>query len=203
MTLAESASTFGEMILTEGILSDPAVSDEDKLRVLDMETAHGAVYLMDIPVRFEFERAFHEERQAGEVEVSRLRELMTQTQQRLFGDTLEEGGDDPLFWASKLHFYITGVTFYNFPYTFGFLLSRGLFARFREEGDAFLPRYEEFLRSTGSDTAENVARESLGVDIESPEFWVDAIDTLGDAVEQLEGLWGRLGKGAAGKERTS
>jgi oligoendopeptidase F len=203
MTLAESASTFGEMILTEGILSGPAVSDEDKLRVLDMETAHGAVYLMDIPVRFEFERAFHEERQAGEVEVSRLRELMTQTQQRLFGDTLEEGGDDPLFWASKLHFYITGVTFYNFPYTFGFLLSRGLFARFREEGDAFLPRYEEFLRSTGSDTAENVARESLGVDIESPEFWVDAIDTLGDAVEQLEGLWGRLGKGAAGKERTS
>lgn len=196
MTLAESASTFGEMILTEGILSDPTVSDEDKLPILDMETGHGAVYLTDIPVRFEFERAFHEERQEGEVEVSRLRELMTQTQQRIFGDVLEEGGDDPLFWASKLHFYITGVTFYNFPYTFGFLLSRGLFARFRDEGAAFLPRYEEFLRNTGIDTAENVARASIGVDLESADFWADAIDTLAEPVQQLEALRARLAAAA-------
>ena len=191
MTLAESASTFGEMILTEGVLSDPAVSDEDKLRVLDMEAAHGAVYLMDIPVRFEFEKAFHEERLEEEVEVSRLCGLMAQTQRRLFGDALEEGGEDPLFWASKLHFYITSLTFYNFPYTFGFLLSRGLFARFRQEGAAFLPRYEEFLRRAGSDTAENVARESIGADLESPRFWLEAIDTLREPIERLEELWSR------------
>ena len=191
MTLAESASTFGEMILSEGVLADPAVSDEDKLRVLDMETAHAAVYLMDIPVRFEFEKAFHEERLEEEVEVSRLRGLMSQTQRRLFGDALEEGGEDPLFWASKLHFYITGLTFYNFPYTFGFLLSRGLFARFREEGAAFLPRYEEFLRRAGSDTAENVARESIGADLESRGFWLQAIDTLREPIERLEELWSR------------
>ena len=191
MTLAESASTFGEMILSEGLLADPAVSDEDKLRVLDMETAHGAVYLMDIPVRFEFEKAFHEERLEEEVEVSRLCGLMSQTQRRLFGDALEEGGEDPLFWASKLHFYITGLTFYNFPYTFGFLLSRGLFARFREEGAAFLPRYEEFLRRSGSDTAENVARESIGADLESRGFWLEAIDTLREPIERLEELWSR------------
>ena len=191
MTLAESASTFGEMILTEGVLSDPAVSDADKLRVLDMEAAHGAVYLMDIPVRFEFEKAFHEERLEEEVEVSRLCGLMARTQRRLFGDVLEEGGEDPLFWASKLHFYITSLTFYNFPYTFGFLLSRGLFARFREEGAAFLPRYEEFLRRSGSDSAENVARESIGADLESPRFWLEAIDTLREPIERMEELWSR------------
>ena len=191
MTLAESASTFGEMILTEGVLADPAVSDEDKLRVLDMETAHGAVYLLDIPVRFEFEKAFHEERLEEEVEVSRLCGLMAQTQRRLLGDALEEGGEDPLFWASKLHFYITGLTFYNFPYTFGFLLSRGLFARFREEGAAFLPRYEEFLRRAGADTAENVARESIGADLESRGFWLEAIDTLREPIDRLEELWSR------------
>ncbi|MFP6589212.1 MAG: oligoendopeptidase, partial [Candidatus Latescibacterota bacterium] len=109
----------------------------------------------------------------------------------------------PLFWASKLHFYITGVTFYNFPYTFGFLLSRGLFARFREEGPAFLPRYEEFLRRTGSDGAENVARAALGVDLESPGFWNDAIDTLAQPVEQLEALWARLGPTTTRKDKTS
>ena len=188
MTLAESASTFGEMILTEGILNSPGIDAVEKVRVLDMETAHGAVYLMDIPVRYEFEKQFHEERADGEVEVSRLKELMSQTQRRIFGDALEEGGDDPYFWASKLHFYITGVTFYNFPYTFGFLLSRGLFAQFREHGPDFLPRYEEFLRLTGRAPAAEVAERAIGCDLESPQFWKSAIETLREPVEQLEQL---------------
>ena len=192
MTLAESASTFGEMILTEGILSQPDVDDIDRARVLDMETAHGAIYLLDIPVRFEFEKSFHEERQAGEVEVSRLKELMSDTQRRIFGDLLEADGEDEYFWASKLHFYITGVTFYNFPYTFGFLLSRGLFAQFKEHGRDFLPRYEEFLRLSGSAPAADVARRAIGCDLESPDFWKSAIETLREPVEQLAALWPKL-----------
>jgi len=188
MTLAETASTFGEMILTEGIMQNNTISDEEKTLMLDTEINHGAIYLMDIPVRFEFEKAFYEERQKGEVSVSRLKELMTMTQQKIFGDILEEGGEDPYFWASKLHFYITGVTFYNFPYTFGYLLSRGLFAMFKQEGKDFLPKYEEFLRLTGSDTAENVARKSIGEDLESPEFWAKSIRTLNKPLENLEKL---------------
>ncbi len=188
MTLAETASTFGEMILTEGILHNSSISDDEKTLMLDTEINHGAIYLMDIPVRFEFEKAFYEERQKGEVSVSRLKELMTETQQRIFGDILEEGGEDPYFWASKLHFYITGVTFYNFPYTFGYLLSRGLFAMFKKEGKDFLPKYEEFLRLSGSDTAENVAKRSIGHDLESPEFWVQSIHTLKEPLEQLKKL---------------
>ncbi|GJM16398.1 MAG: oligoendopeptidase [Thermodesulfobacteriota bacterium] len=188
MTLAETASTFGEMILTEGILHNSSISNDEKILMLDTEINHGAIYLMDIPVRFEFEKAFYEERQKGEVSVSRLKELMTETQQRIFGDILEEGGEDPYFWASKLHFYITGVTFYNFPYTFGYLLSRGLFAMFKKEGEDFLPKYEEFLRLSGSDTAENVAKRSIGHDLESPEFWVESIHTLKQPLEQLKKL---------------
>jgi len=188
MTLAETASTFGEMILTEGIMQDPSISDEEKTLMLDTEINHGAIYLMDIPVRFEFEKAFYEERQNGEVSISRLKELMKLTQQKIFGDILEEGGEDPYFWASKLHFYITGVTFYNFPYTFGYLLSRGLFSMFKEEGKDFLPKYEEFLRLSGSDTAENVARRSIGQDLESPDFWVQSIHSLNEPLEKLEKL---------------
>ncbi len=188
MTLAESASTFGEMILTEGILEDPSISDEEKILMLDTEVNHGAIYLMDIPVRFEFENTFYEERQSGEVPVSRLKELMVETQRKIFGDILENGGEDPYFWASKLHFYITSITFYNFPYTFGYLLSRGLFAMFKKEGDDFLPKYEEFLRLTGSDTAENVARRSIGHDLESPEFWAESIHTLSQPLNKLKDL---------------
>jgi len=188
MTLAESASTFGEMILTEGILEDAGIEESQKALMLDTEINHGAIYLMDIPVRYRFEKAFYEERQKGEVSVSRLKELMAETQRSVFGDVLEEGGEDPYFWASKLHFYITGVTFYNFPYTFGYLLSRGLFSMFKKEGADFLPKYKEFLRLTGSDTAENVARRSIGQDLETPDFWVQSIRTLKEPFDKLKGI---------------
>ena len=130
----------------------------------------------------------YEERATGELTVSRLNELMVETQREVFGPVLEEGGEDPYFWASKLHFFITGVTFYNFPYTFGFLLSRGLFSMFKEEGAAFLPRYEEFLRLTGSDNAEGVAKKALGRDLEDPQFWVEAIQSLAEPLAELEKL---------------
>jgi oligoendopeptidase F len=188
MTLAETASTFGEQVLTNGLLADPAVSAAQKAMMLDAEVSHGAIYLLDIPVRYEFEKAFYEERKGGELAVSRLKELMVETQRRLLGDVLEAGGEDPYFWASKLHFYITGVTFYNFPYTFGFLLSRALYGLFKKEGAGFLRKYEEFLRLTGSDTAENVVRRTLEQDLEQPAFWNEAIRSLEEPLNRLEAL---------------
>ena len=192
MTLAESASTFAEMILADGVLSDPDVDELQKAVVLDSEVGHAGAYLLDIPVRFEFEKALYEERGNGELSVSQLKALMTDKQREVLGDVLQDGEEDPWFWASKLHFYITGVTFYNFPYTFGYLLSRGLYAMFRKEGPDFLPRYESFLRLTGSDTAENVARRSLDSDLEQPDFWVQAIRSLEEPLAQLETLSPRV-----------
>ena len=192
MTLAETASTFAEMVLTSGMLKDPSISEAEKTLVLDMETGHGAIYLLDIPVRYEFEKTLYEERAKGEVGVSRLKELMVAAQRRILGDVLEEGCEDPYFWASKLHFYISGMTFYNFPYTFGFLLSRGLFAMFKDQGAEFLPKYEEFLRLTGSDTPENIARHTINRDLESREFWIEAIKNLEEPFSQLETLLPRV-----------
>ena len=186
MTLAETASTFGEQVLMNGLLDDPKVPDQQKAHILDIEISHGAIYLLDIPVRYEFEKAFYEERPAGPLSVSRLKELMVDTQRRVLGDVLEGGGEDPYFWASKLHFYITGLTFYNFPYTFGYLLSRGLYRMFKEDGVKFLPRYEEFLRLAGSDTAENVVQRTVGQDIEKPEFWTAAIQSLQEPLDRLQ-----------------
>lgn len=188
MTLAETASTFGEQVLMNGLLADPAIGEAQKALMLDVEVGHGAIYLLDIPVRFEFEKAFYQERAQGELSVTRLKELMVETQRLVLGDVLEKGGEDPYFWASKLHFYITGLTFYNFPYTFGFLLSRGLYAMFKSEGADFLPKYEEFLRLAGSDSAENVVRKTVGRDLETTEFWSEAICSLEDPLGRLETL---------------
>jgi len=188
MTLAESASTFGEKILIEGLFANPSISEKQKALLLDMETGHAAVYLLDIPVRYEFEKVLYEERAQGPLSVSRLKELMVATQRRVLGEVLEPGGEDPYFWASKLHFYITGITFYNFPYTFGYLLSRGLFSLFKKDGMDFIPKYEAFLRHAGSDTAVNVVRNTIGRDLEKPDFWSEAIQSLEEPLAQLESL---------------
>ena len=188
MTLAETVSTFGEQVLMNGVLDDPSTPDREKALILDVQTGHGAIYLLDIPVRYEFEKAFYEERPSGPLSVSRLKELMVETQRRVLGNVLERGGEDPYFWASKLHFYITGLTFYNFPYTFGYLLSRGLYRIFKNEGRKFLPKYEEFLRLAGSDTVENVVMQTVGEDIQKPDFWNAAIMTLEEPLNALQAI---------------
>ena len=145
-------------------------------------------YLLNIPMRFEFEKSFYTERAAGEVPVTRLGALMDAAQRRLYGDTLQPEGTDPFFWASKMHFFITGVSFYNFPYVFGYLLSQALYARFQAEGAAFLPHYESFLLASGSASCEEVARRTLGEDLTSPDFWAGGMRAMEPSLLAYEGL---------------
>ena len=77
--------------------------------------------------------------------------------------------------ASKLHFYLTDVPFYNFPYTFGFLFSCGIYAIAKKEGDTFAGRYVALLRDTGRMTVEELAQKHLGVRLDEPEFWRGAV----------------------------
>ncbi len=184
-TLAETASTFGELVFTHGLLADPATNDEQKARILNMEANNVIGYLLDVPCRYYFEKALYAERAKGEVGIERLQELMLAAQRETFGDTLDQQGN-PWFWATKGHFYFTDSTFYNFPYTFGFLLSRGLMAEYKKQGAAFLPRYREFLRLSGSMTAEEVARRTIGVDLSDQKFWESAILSLQEFVEAYE-----------------
>lgn len=188
MTLAETASNFGEMILLGGLLSDPNLSPAMKSYLLDQEMLRAHAYLINIPMRFEFEKQFYTERAEGEVPVTRLRELMSNAQRKLYGDTLMDDGTDPMFWASKMHFFITEVSFYNFPYVFGYLLSQALFARFKAEGASFLPRYEAFLSATGSATCEAVAKQTLGEDLTNPAFWSTAIKAMEPTLLEYEKL---------------
>ncbi len=178
MTLAETASTFAEQLVTDTVLSDPTATVSQKLAVLDTRLSDSTAFLLNIPMRFDFEVAFYEERQHGEVSVSRLHELMLAAQWANYGDALHPDELDPWFWASKLHYYIVGTSFYNFPYTFGYLFSLGLFAQGKAEGDHFFGRYEHLLEITGNDTAEGVARRALGIDLRDPAFWHGCIDLI-------------------------
>ena len=176
MSLAESASTFAERVLTQGVLADDSHEAPVKLVLLDAEIDHMLSFLLDLPVRFRFEKAFYEQRKAGTLSPGDLCQLMKETQRQVFGDALAPGREDPWFWVSKLHFYIDEVEFYNYPYTFGFLLSTAYMKRFREGEPGALNAYERFLANSGKMSCEEVVRETLGEDIQDPNFWAGLID---------------------------
>ncbi|MCP4447725.1 MAG: M3 family oligoendopeptidase [Myxococcales bacterium] len=188
MTLAETASTFAENVVTSAALEDPATSRALRIAILDQRLQDSSSFLLNIPMRFDFECALYEARKDGELSVGALKNLMLDAQRKNYGDSLDPKRLDPWFWASKLHFYITELSFYNFPYTFGYLFSLGIFAQFLREGEAFIPRYEELLRQTGSASAEEVAAKTLGVDLEQPEFWNASIDLIAKDWESFQGL---------------
>ncbi len=185
MTLAETASTFAEQLLSDYMLSNPQLGLRQRLGMLTRRLDDAATFLLNIPMRFAFEDRFYEERRLGAVPLSRLLELMRDTQREIYGDALDANQLDPWFWASKGHFYITEISFYNFPYTFGYLFSMGVYSRAMAEGKSFLPRYVELLRHTGTDSCEGVARKALGVNLEEPDFWRESL-------RMIEGDWKKL-----------
>jgi pepF/M3 family oligoendopeptidase len=183
MNVAETASTFAEMIVADAALGN-AMTDEERIVLLDDKLERAIAFFMDIHSRFLFESRFYEERKKGLVSVEKLNELMTEAQKEAFCGALDQV--HPYFWASKMHFYNTGVPFYNFPYTFGYLFSAGIYARALEEGPSFEAKYADLLCDTGRMQVEDLAQKHLGVDLTRSEFWQNAIDRLiPDVVEFL------------------
>jgi oligoendopeptidase F len=184
MNVAETASTFAEMVISDATVRE-AKSEEEKINLLDNKNSRAAIMFMNIHARYIFETNFYKERKKGIVNDERLSELMVEAQKEAFQDSLSTY--HPTFWASKLHFYNTGVPFYNFPYTFGFLFSLGIYARSLEEGKDFEDKYIALLRDTASMTTEELAMKHLDVDLTKPDFWQAAIDIVhGDIDEYLE-----------------
>ena len=183
MNLAETASIFAETLVTDAALEatdDPAT----KLMLLEQKIQSAYVLFCDIQSRYLFERSFYEKRKEGVVGAQQLRGLMIDAQRKAFGSLLDETGYHPLFWCSKLHFYITGAAFYNYPYTFGFLFAGGVYDRAKKEGPAFAENYRALLADTGSMTTEDLARKHLDVDLTKDDFWSDAVArSLGDIDE--------------------
>ncbi|MFZ5979272.1 MAG: oligoendopeptidase, partial [Candidatus Zixiibacteriota bacterium] len=135
-------------------------------------------YIMftDIHCRYLFDSAFYKERPNGIVDRNRLSEMMVAAQKKAFAGLLDDSGYHPLFWCTKLHFFITDQPFYNFPYTFGFLFAGGVYDRAKKEGAAFADKYQALLADTGSMTTEDLAQKHLGIDLTKEDFWVAAVN---------------------------
>ncbi len=182
MNVAETASTFAELILADANLKQ-ATSKSERLQLLNAKMENAIAMFMNIRARYLFETAFYTERQDGFVSESRLNELMTEAQEEAFGGGVNQL--HPHFWASKLHFFIDDVPFYNFPYTFGYLFSLGIYAEYLENPDNFEERYIALLKDTGRMTTEDLAMKHLGVDLTKADFWQAAIDLVTKDVEEF------------------
>jgi oligoendopeptidase F len=182
MNVAETASTFAEMIVSDAAVRK-AKSKEEKIALLEDKIQRSVALLMNIHARFLFETRFYEERKSGVISVERLNQLMEEAQVEAYGGALENY--HPLFWASKLHFFITGVPFYNFPYTFGFLFSLGIYAQALEAGDGYEEKYIELLKDTASMTVEDLAHKHLNVNLTEKEFWEKAVKLCVNDVEEF------------------
>ncbi|MEN2765635.1 M3 family oligoendopeptidase [Ornithinibacillus xuwenensis] len=191
MCIAETASTFSEMIILDAAKSK-AKSDEEKLFFLDEKLKRSVMNFMNMHVRFLFEKKFYEERKTGIVPSERLNELMEEALNKGYEGSLASVSVHSWVWTP--HFYLTKVPFYNFPYTFGYLFALCLYAKSKEVGKEFEMSYLELLRDSGSMTMEALVRKHLNEDITKEDFWEKGIKLCLEDVEEFIMLSHKLTK---------
>ena len=182
MSVAETASTFSEMIIFDAAMKK-AKSKEDKLIILDEKLKRSVMNFMNIHSRFLFERRFYEERKEGIVSSKRLTQLMEEAIHEAYDGSLEQPSTYSWVWTP--HYYITKSPFYNFPYTFGYLFALGIFAKAKEKGKEFEKDYLNLLRDSGSMTVEDLVMKHLGEDITLEEFWEKGMEMCVKDVEEF------------------
>ena len=175
MPLAETASTFNETLLIAQLLKD--ATPEEELTLLDSCLVEQTQTMVDIYSRFLFEQKVVAAQADHALDVDELKETMLWAQDQSYGDGLDPAFRHPYMWACKSHYYSPNVHFYNFPYAFGGLFARGLYARYEQEGEAFVPVYCDLLSRFGSDTIANVTA-SVGIDVTTPDFWRSAVESV-------------------------
>lgn len=182
MNVAETASTFAELIVADATLKQ-ATTNEEKINLIDVKMQNAIAMFMNIHTRFIFENNLHEARKEHVLTDEEITELMLAAQKESYCDSL--GSYHPHFWASKLHFFIDDVPFYNFPYTFGYLFSLGIYAHAQKQGASFEDEYIALLQDTASMTTEELAKKHLGIDLTKPDFWQDGINIIKKDVEEF------------------
>ena len=186
MTLAETASIFNETIIVDALLAETADPDEE-LSILEEFLGGAAQVIVDIYSRYLFEKEVFERRAGAELSADDFCEIMVRAQKETYGNGLDQDTLHPYMWAWKPHYYRGGLSFYNFPYAFGLLFGLGLYAIYQERGAAFLPEYDELLRSTGEGTAADLAAR-FGLDIRQRAFWENSLEIIGRRIERYEEL---------------
>lgn len=179
MPLAETASTFNECVVMASAIRN-AADDSERLNLVESQLQDTTQIICDILSRYLFETAVFANRETRFMDAPTLCDMMLTAQKQAYGDGLDPEKLHPYMWVCKSHYY--GPTFYNFPYAFGGLFARGLYARYLEEGESFLPKYKKLLHTTTVATAEDTAKVA-GIDLTDKSFWRGALQTVADQID--------------------
>ena len=182
MTLAETASIFNQTIITDAMLAK-ALSDDEKLGILESFLMDSGQAIVDIYSRYLFETEVFNRREKAELSADEFCELMLQCQRETFGDGLDSRYLHPYMWAWKPHYYSARLSFYTFPYAFGLLFGLGLYQIYKQGDPGFQEAYNRLLRDSGEYTAAELAAR-FGIDIRRQEFWEDSLRLIEKRIDQ-------------------
>ena len=186
MPLAETASTFNENVLMDKAIVTAADADE-KLAFIEGQLCDANQIICDIYSRYLFETAVFAARPEEFMMADKLCELMLNAQREAYSDGLDPDALHPYMWVCKSHYYSAGLSFYNFPYAFGGLFARGLYAKYKTEGDAFIPQYKKLLHATTVMDVEQTAA-IAGIDLTDKAFWAMSLQSIADEIDEFIAL---------------
>lgn len=180
MQLAETASTFNETIVKKAAIA--SMEKDEALAVLESEVSGCNQVIVDIYSRYLFETALFESRKNGAVSAKELCEMMDKAQEESYGDGLDPSFRHPYMWTWKPHYYYAGRNFYNFPYAFGQLFAKGLYAKYLEQGKDFVPVYKKLLATTGKMSIYDCCM-SVGINVRDVNFWRSSLEMIKEDVD--------------------
>lgn len=181
MPVAETASTFNECVVMNHAIAQ-AADDAEKLNLIESQLQDVTQIIVDIYSRYRFEDAVLRRRKEEFMGAAELCRIMLQAQADSYGDGLDSALRHPYMWLCKSHYY--GSTFYNFPYAFGGLFARGLYAKYAQEGASFVPIYKKLLHTTTVATAEDAAKVA-GIDLTDKKFWLSALAEVEEKIDMF------------------
>lgn len=176
MPIAETASILCETIVKQAVLKE-VKSDNEKLGILEQELQDSSQVIVDILSRYLFETEVFARTRNELLDENTLNEIMLDAQRKAYGDGLDPNYLHEGMWIVKGHYYSTGRSFYNFPYAFGLLFAKGIYAQYKEKGSAFVEDIRKLLRMTGKANLGDVAA-SVGIDITKIDFWRSSIEVI-------------------------
>ena len=182
MPIAETASIFCETIVKESALKK--ANKEETFSMLENDIADSAQVIVDIMSRFIFEREVFKRRVEGSLSVNELKEIMLAAQKEAYGDGLDHDYLHPYMWLCKPHYYSADYNFYNFPYAFGLLFSKGLYAEYLKRGSGFVKDYDRMLSMTGKMNIADVAM-VMNIDVREVDFWRSSIELIKKDIEKF------------------
>ena len=180
--LAETASIFCETIINKAALKE--ADKETKLAILESEISSAGQVIVDIYSRYLFETALFKARKIAPLSPEELCGEMTKAQMESYGDGLDGKVLHPYLWLIKPHYYNPDWNFYNFPYAFGLLFAKGLYAKYTETGSSFAEKYEFLLSETGKRSVTDVAK-IVDVDLNDINFWKNSLELIKEDISKF------------------